>query len=285
MHIDGQDWSWAIPTKNAIIVAMLVALWIGESLFPMFAGRSRRVSHGASNILLGVINAVIGSVLFGAALMVVTEWSKEKSFGLLNQLPSRWPAGVRFAICLILIDLWMYVWHWLNHNVPFLWRFHAVHHSDRELDATSAVRFHTGEIILSGVARLLVLPMLGVSLPMLLIYELILLPVILFHHSNVRIGSAVDRCLRPIIVTPWMHWVHHSISRKETNSNYGSVLSVWDRLFGSFRMRNNPSEIELGLKEDDSEQSWRTLIGMVLRPFKKAVVRSADDTDYAQSKQ
>jgi len=136
------------------------------------------------------------------------------------------------------------------------------------MDATSAVRFHTGEIIFSGAARLLVFPLLGISLPMLLVYELILLPVILFHHSNVRVARPVDGIMRAIIVTPWMHWVHHSVIRDETNSNYGSVLSVWDRLFRSFRLRSDPSQIELGLVEDTSESSWRTLRGMLLRPFR-----------------
>jgi len=247
MEIDGQDWSWAVPTKNAIVVFMLVALWAGESIAPMFVARRRRLSHGVANIALGVVNGVLGSVLFGAAILVTTEWSRKNSIGLLHHLPSVWPTWIQFVIGLVLIDLWMYWWHRINHMVPILWRFHAVHHSDRELDATSAVRFHTGEIILSGVARLLVLPVLGVSLPMLLVYELVLLPVIMFHHSNLRIGPAVDGALRPMIVTPWMHWVHHSMLREETNSNYGSVLSVWDRLFGSFRLRTEPSQIELGL--------------------------------------
>ncbi len=279
MQIDGQDWSWAFPAKNAIVVAMLMALWIGESIAPMFAGRSRRVSHAVANGLLGVTNSVVSSMLFGTVLLVVTEWSSKHSSGLLHQLPSTWPAWGRFGIGLLLFDLWMYLWHRLNHNVPFLWRFHAVHHSDRELDATSAVRFHTGEIILSGVARTLVLPVLGVSLPMLLVYELILLPVILFHHCNVRIESTVDGILRAIIVTPWMHWVHHSMLREETNSNYGSVLSVWDRCFGSFRLRSDPSAINFGLAEDESEQSWRTLRGMVLRPYRRIVARSVEETE------
>lgn len=268
MEIEGQDWSWVIPTKNVIIAFLLVALWIAESLAPMFAGRQRRLSHGAANLVLGVINAIVGGVLFGIALLLATEWSRENSVGVLHHLPSDCPNWGSFGLGLILIDLWMYVWHRLNHNVPFLWRFHAVHHADKEMDATSAVRFHTGEIILSGTARLLVLPLLGITLPMLLIYELILLPVILFHHSNVRVARPVDGIVRAIIVTPWMHWVHHSVIRDETNSNYGSVLSIWDRLFHSFRLRNDPSQIELGLSEDTSEGSWRTLRGMLLRPFK-----------------
>jgi len=266
--MESQDWSWAIPTKNALVVLMMVALWAAESNVPMFAGRRRRISHAAANVSLGIFNAIVGSLLFGTALLVATEWSREKSIGLLHHLPHEWPAWVRFGIGLVLVDLWMYLWHRLNHNIPFLWRFHAVHHADRDLDATSAVRFHTGEIILSGVARLILLPLLGVSLPMLLVYELILLPVILFHHSNLRIAPAADGLLRRILVTPWMHWVHHSVLREETNSNYGSVLSVWDRLFGSFRLRGNPSEIQLGLTDDTSEKSWRTLGGMLIRPFK-----------------
>jgi len=257
-----------MPTKNAIVVLMLVALWAAESFVPMFAGRSRRISHGAANVLLGIMNALVGSLLFGTALLVATQWSRGNSIGLLQHLPQVWPLWMRFVIGLVLIDLWMYLWHRLNHNVPFLWRFHAVHHADRELDATSAVRFHTGELILSGAARLVLLPVLGVSLPMLLVYELMLLPVILFHHSNVRIAPTVDGLLRPIIVTPWMHCVHHSMLREETNSNYGSVLSVWDRLFGSFRLRDNTSEIELGLTDDTSEKTWRTLGGTLSRPFK-----------------
>jgi sterol desaturase/sphingolipid hydroxylase (fatty acid hydroxylase superfamily) len=167
MEIDGQDWSWAVPTKNAIVVLLLAALWAGESIAPMFAVRRRRLSHGAANVALGVVNGIVGSVLFGGAILVATEWSRENSIGLLHHLPRMWPAWIQFVIGLVLVDLWMYWWHRINHSVPLLWRFHAVHHSDRELDATSAVRFHTGEIVFSGIARLLVLPLLGVSLPML----------------------------------------------------------------------------------------------------------------------
>lgn len=268
MQIDGNDWSWAVPIKNAIIVFMLAILWAGESVAPMFATRGRRLSHGVANVALGLVNGIVGSILFGTAILVITEWSRVNSVGLLHHLPKTWPKWILLVLGLVTFDFWMYWWHRFNHSVPFLWRFHAVHHSDREMDATSALRFHTGEIVLSSLARLIVLPVLGVSLPVLLIYELVLLPVILFHHSNLRIGSTIDGVLRPIIVTPWMHWVHHSMLRDETDSNYGSVLSIWDRLFGSFRLRSNPSEIELGLTEDSSEQSWRTFLGMVFRPFK-----------------
>jgi len=108
MQIEGQDWSWAIPTKNAIVGLLLVVLWAAESIVPMFALRSRRISHGASNVLLGIINAIVGSLLFGTALLFATEWSRENSIGLLRHLPQLWPAWVQFVIGLVLIDLWMY---------------------------------------------------------------------------------------------------------------------------------------------------------------------------------
>jgi len=267
--MDSADWTWAPQLKNVIVVFMLVVLSVLETLIPMFPSRQRRLSHGLANLAWGVINASVSGLLFATAMLAATEWSNTNAFGLLHQLPAYAPKWLSFGIGLVLIDLWMYWWHRINHTVPLFWRFHAVHHADRELDCTSAVRFHTGEILLSGLARLLVLPLLGVSLPMLLVYELVLLPVILFHHSNLRISRNADSLLRAIIVTPWLHWVHHSQKREETNSNYGSVLSCWDRLFKSLKLRTTPQNIRFGLEEDSGNSSWRTLSGMLVRPFKR----------------
>lgn len=267
--MDGDHWTWIPPAKNGIVVFVLAALLVAETLVPMFPNRERRLSHGVANLAWGVLNATFSGVLFATAIVLITDWSHARTLGLLQQLPSTTPKWVSFGIGLLLIDFWMYWWHRLNHTVPLFWRFHAVHHTDRELDCTSAVRFHTGEIILSCLARLLIFPALGVSLPMLLVYELVLLPVILFHHSNVRIAGNTDSLLRALIVTPWLHWVHHSQERVETNSNYGSVLSCWDRLFKTFKLRQAPQDIQFGLAEDPNEKSWRTLIGMLIRPFKR----------------
>jgi sterol desaturase/sphingolipid hydroxylase (fatty acid hydroxylase superfamily) len=146
------------------------------------------------------------------------------------------------------------------------WRFHAVHHADAELDATSGIRFHSVEIALSSLARLILLPLIGITVPQVILYEAVSLPIILFQHSNIRLPGPIDRWLRVVIVTPWMHWVHHSQWQPETDSNYSSVLSVWDRLFGSFRLNEAPSEIRLGL-EDWKEPEWRTLKGMLRAPW------------------
>ena len=252
---------------------LLAVLWTLEAVAPMFADRRRRLSHGATNLGLALIN---GLVAYGAAfaILFVMEVARERSIGLLNQVDV--PVWLQWTLALVLLDCWQYWWHRLNHRVPLLWRFHAVHHSDAELDVTSGVRFHTIEIMLSMVARLAVLPLIGLTVPQLLVYEALSLLIVLFHHSNVRVPNGVDVCLRWLIVTPWIHWVHHSQEKSETDSNYSSFLSVWDRLFGSFRWREDPWEIKLGLRGWE-EREWRGLWGSLGAPFLKSRKREEPD--------
>ncbi len=252
--------------KAAGAALALAILWLVEGVLPMFEGRSARAGHGARNLALGVGNAAVAAVIFAAATLFVTEGARERGFGLLHLLEL--PPWARIGLAVVIFDAWQYLWHRLNHRVRFLWRFHQVHHSDAELDATSGLRFHTGEIVLSSIARLAVLPLLGVTVAELLVYEAILLPIILFHHSNVRLPGRVDRRLRWLIVTPWMHWVHHSDHRPETDSNYSSIFSFWDRAFGSFRLRSEPRDIRLGLENVDRSE-WGTLRGMLSMPFRR----------------
>lgn len=262
------------------IVAALVlaALWTVESVAPMFAGRHRRLSHIAANLGLAAINAIV-SFAFAFGILFVTGWSQAREFGLLNLVSL--PMPLEWVAAIVLFDCWQYWWHRVNHRVPLLWRFHSVHHADAELDASSGVRFHTVEMTFSFLARLAVLPLLGMTLPQLIAYEAISLPVILFHHSNMRIPGRVDRGLRWLIVTPWMHYVHHSRWQPETDSNYSSLLSVWDRLFGSFRLREKPQEIPLGL-DRWNENEWRRLKGMLFAPFKKPASRERGDNGSAE---
>jgi len=153
-----------------------------------------------------------------------------------------------------------------------------VHHSDEEMDVSSAVRFHTGEIILSSTARLILAPLLGMQIEQVIVFEIILQPIILFQHSNVRLPETLDRLLRCVIVTPRMHWVHHSRYQPETDSNYSSLLSIWDRLFGTFGLRENPDEIELGLEGYTTHQ-WRGLGGMLISPFRMQPHRNVEGTE------
>lgn len=232
------------------------------------------MSHITTNLLLAAINVAV-SYGFAFAILAATEYARVHGVGVVRWAPL--PTWSQWVVAILLFDCWQYWWHRLNHRVTLFWRFHAVHHADADMDASSGVRFHTGEITLSFLARLIVLPLIGMSIPQLLVYEALSLPVILFHHSNLRLSAGADRSLRWLIVTPWMHYVHHSRLRPETDSNYSSFLSIWDRLFGSFRLRAKPHEIELGLGDDWHEREWRSLPGMLLAPFRKRFSRGATD--------
>jgi len=257
--------------KPALIVTVLAVLWAFEAKQPMFHFKGRRIKHDASNIALGVMNAVIAGFLFASLVFAVTTWAAKNQFGVLNWL-SLTPI-TEMLIGLLLFDCWQYWWHRINHVIPFLWRFHAVHHSDAAMDASSAVRFHTVEILYSSAIRLLILPLIGLSIEHLLIYELFLLPIILFHHSNIALPAKLDKVLRVFIVTPRIHWVHHSHIKKETNSNYASLLSVWDRFFASFRLRDDPQNIRFGLGDTFDNTQWDRLDGMLKQPLNSALYK------------
>lgn len=250
-------------TRPAVAAGVLALLWIGEAVAPMVAGRTGRAAHAARNLTLGVLNAVVLAVVFAGAMLAVGEWAQRESLGLLRIVTL--PAWVHWTLALVLIDAWQYAWHVLNHKLPLLWRFHAVHHSDAQMDASSGVRFHIGEVALSGLARLAILPTIGATVEHLALYELIVTPIVLFHHSNLRVPARLDRVLRLLIVTPGMHWVHHSRWRPETDSNFASGLSLWDRLFRTFRLRDDPAAINLGLDGYDGPRS-STLTGMLASP-------------------
>lgn len=265
--------------RYVIAAVLLATLWTVEALAPMYVGHKRRLLHGAANLGLAACNAVV-AYGFAFAILAVMEWSRVEGIGIAHHVAG--PTWVRWVVALLMLDCWQYWWHRINHRVPFFWRFHAVHHADAEMDATSGVRFHTVEIVLSMLARLAVLPVLGITVPQLVLYELLSLPVILFHHSNIHLPRPADSTLRWLIVTPWMHWVHHSDLQPETDSNYSSFLSVWDRLFGSFRLRDEPRNIRLGLTGWEPAD-WRGLAGMWLAPFRRWNHRSADSTSAGES--
>lgn len=256
-------------SKYMAATILLAALWTAEWLVPMYLGRRHRLSHAGANLGLALLNGLVAYAgAFG--ILFVTEYSRGHGAGLLYQ--AGMPVALRWVLAILLFDCWQYWWHRINHRVRFLWRFHSVHHSDREMDASSGVRFHTLEIVMSMIARLAVLPLIGVTMPQLVFYEAVSLMIVLFHHSNIRVPENIDRALRWLVVTPRMHWVHHSRKQPETDSNYSSFLSVWDRIFWSFRLRDKPEQIKLGL-DGWQEQEWRSFGGMLLAPFRKRSVR------------
>jgi sterol desaturase/sphingolipid hydroxylase (fatty acid hydroxylase superfamily) len=253
------DW---FQSSKFLIVLAFVLIWRAESLFPAVQGRAHRLRHAFRNLTLGAMNTLLTALLTALLLLAVASWAESANIGLLHFFAL--PAWLTTLLAIVLMDAWMYVWHRANHELPFLWRFHRVHHSDTEMDVTSAVRFHAGEILLSGLLRAALIPLLGLSINHVLLYDALLLPVIFFHHSNVNLPEFMDRMLRVIVTTPAIHRVHHSRLMSEANSNYGSIFSWWDRLARTFQLRRDGTRVVFGVNGLDEYQS---LPGLLRTPF------------------
>ena len=251
-------------TKTLLGIAVLLILWCVETWMPLFRERRHRVRHAGRNLAVAIINTAIIGLAFSGLTAMVAGWSQDGGAGLLHAL--NLPIWAETLIAILVFDGWMYLWHRANHAIPFLWRFHRMHHSDPDMDVTTATRFHTGELVFSSLLRLGLIPLLGLDLWKIILYELVLIPVIQFHHSNVNLPEKYDRCLRALIVSPNMHRVHHSRFQPETDSNYSSIFSVWDRAARTLRLKEQPGGIELGLPEFDEFQ-WQTVWGMLKTPF------------------
>lgn len=252
------------PIQAGVAVGALLVLWLLETWLPLFVDRPHRLRHAMRSFAVAGINLAVIGLFFAGGTAAVAAWAEGAGFGLLNAL--LWPLWVELPLALVLFDAWMYLWHRANHAVPVLWRFHRMHHSDPEVDATTAVRFHVGEIALSSVLRLAVIPLLGMPLWQVILYETLLLPVIAFHHSNVALPEAWDRRLRWVIVSPNLHRVHHSDWQPETDSNFASIFSWWDRLGRTLRLRKDVCTLRYGLRELEGEE-WQTLAGLLRTPL------------------
>jgi sterol desaturase/sphingolipid hydroxylase (fatty acid hydroxylase superfamily) len=248
-----------------LLLAMsgFVAFWLVESVAPFFP-RSGRVRHAARNLAVAVLNAVALALLLSGLTVGVAHLTETRYWGILNNVPLTPFASILLAV--LALDLWTYWWHRANHRISFLWRFHRMHHSDPAMDVTTATRFHLGEIALSTVARLGIIPLVGIPLHVIVGYELILLLSTQFHHSNIALPAGIDRILRALIVSPNMHRVHHSIERVETDSNYSSVLSIWDRLFRSYQAKPDYRQIRFGVEGFSGDWS-QNFVGLMLTPI------------------
>ncbi len=249
--------------KRAVPLVLLALFWCWETWRPFFGRREGRLRHAVRNIVIAVSNTVVLGLAFGYVTILVAGWTAQNQFGLLESLDLSPPS--RFLLAVVLLDGWMYIWHRANHTIPLLWRFHRMHHSDRHMDVTTATRFHLGEHLGSSVLRLGLIPLLGFEVWNLMVYDTLVVAGTQFHHADISLGRW-DRWLRIVVVTPYMHKIHHSDRRDETDSNYSTILSLWDRLAHSFRMRDDPEGIVFGLKEF-ADPGWQHFAGMWMTPL------------------
>lgn len=255
------DWISMLLAAKLGMIILWAALWFGwERLFPQtqrrFAGIEAARRWG-KNAALFALNSLASPLI----VLPLTAWAAAEA---LAWRPDAWSGVSGLLLDLLILDAFIYAWHRANHTLPFLWRFHQIHHLDQDLDVTSAVRFHLGEVLLSAFVRAGFIFLMDMPLSSVLIFEILLLCASLFHHSNARLPSGFEKALSLLVITPSLHWVHHHAVRTDTDSNYGLFLSFWDRLFGSRSQTLRQSDFKIGV-EDEKDL---TLKGLLLRPLK-----------------
>ena len=220
-----------------------------------------------ANLPLSVVNGVVYHAVFASSISMLLVVTGRDGYGLLNLLAIPFP--LKLVIGILLLDFSIYLWHLLNHVVPVLWRFHRVHHSDMNMDVSTANRFHLGEILLSGLVRLAVVYLFGIPVLSYLLFEILVNLSIQFHHSSIRVNHGFERLWVLLFVPPFLHRIHHSVKIRERDSNYGVILSVWDRLMGTLVTEVDQEKIVIGIgshREFEKLGFWR----LMLMPFTRA---------------
>jgi sterol desaturase/sphingolipid hydroxylase (fatty acid hydroxylase superfamily) len=253
------------------VTAIVIATTFGvmllfERLAPLRPTVEPKPRRLARNFTMAGLSLLVGELVRLPLLVPVILWTSEQRIGLVNLVAM--PNAARAVIAVVLLDYTLWWWHWLSHRVPFLWRFHLVHHVDRDLDASTALRFHFGEHALSFVYRSLQIVVIGAPAGALFVWQLILFASILFHHGNVRLPAPLESVLVRIIVTPRMHGIHHSARREETNSNWSSIVSWWDYLHRTALLGVPQSEVEIGVPVYRDPRAV-TIGRILLLPFRK----------------
>lgn len=258
--------------RLGVFLAVLAVLALAELVWPRRTLAVRKLPRWSTNLSITLLNSVMVRAMamlpVPLAGTVAAVYAGDHGFGILNW--TAWPAWLEAAIAIIILDLAIWLQHVATHKIPALWRLHQVHHADREMDVTTAIRFHPLEIALSVVWKAFCVLLIGAPVFAVLVFEIILNGCAMFSHANIRLGSLADRFLRWVIVTPDMHRVHHSVIRHERDSNYGFNLSVWDRLFGTYRAQPEKSHdgMTIGLLPYQTDEPQRLGWSLAL-PFRK----------------
>ncbi|MCW3476385.1 sterol desaturase family protein [Limobrevibacterium gyesilva] len=263
--------------RLAAFVGILAAMALWEVLAPRRPQAIGRRARWPGNLGVVVVDTLVVRVLFPAGAVGVAMLAQARGWGLFNLVQA--PGWAAVPLSVLLLDLAIYTQHVAFHVVPVLWRLHRMHHADLEFDVTTGVRFHPVEIVLSMAIKSAVVLALGAPPLAVLAFEVLLNATSMFNHGNVRLPEWVDRILRLIVVTPEMHRVHHSILRRETDSNFGFNLPCWDRLFGTYRAQPEAGHERMTLGIDRFRDPGELRLDrMLLQPFRDDG-RSRDATD------
>lgn len=257
------------PVQRLIIlVSGLLFFWIIEGSIPLLQMnyKKTKLRHAAVNLSFTAFHLIIHTFL-ALLIIKISDWTRSNNFGLVQWLKASTISTI--IICFFILDFFMgWLVHFVEHKIPFLWRFHVVHHADNNIDATSGLRHHPIESALRGCFVMIGIFLLGAPMYAVMIYQTILIFATAFTHANISLPKALDNTLSYFLISPNMHKVHHHYKQPYTDSNYGAVLSIWDRMFGTF-LKLEPNKIKYGLDKYYPNEEDENFKNLMLKPFGK----------------
>ena len=261
----------ASTMRMLIFVGWIIFFLIIELMVPYRASSASKVKRWANNLSLAFFNSLILHVVFSTTIITTAHYVTNNKLGVMNlEQMSGLPNWLRILLIIVVLDFVLYIWHVLNHLIPLFWRFHRVHHSDPNMDVSTATRFHIGELAISAVIKIALIFFVGPAITTVIIYECAVVFCAQFHHSSLKVPRWLEYVLWILFVPPSMHRIHHSVIRKEMDSNYGTIFSVWDRIVGTLVTRVDQGKIDIGIGayQDTAKLNFHNLMVM---PFTKPV--------------
>jgi len=254
--------------RTLILVGGLTFFWLLESAVPLFRFSYQKWRHASLNLFF-TLTTIVVNFLLAFLLVKASDWTVVNQFGLLYWLSLD---GWLFLISgVLLMDLiGAYFIHWLEHKVKWMWQFHIIHHSDKELDTTSANRHHPGESVFRLAFTILAVVLIGAPIWMIFLYQTMSVVLTQFNHANISMVSWLDNTLKLVFVTPNMHRVHHHYRQPYTDCNYGNIFSFWDRIFGTYRTAPNEKLI-YGVDTMMESEKTDNIVELLKKPFTKYI--------------
>jgi sterol desaturase/sphingolipid hydroxylase (fatty acid hydroxylase superfamily) len=250
----------------ALVIAGIGALLWLERKRPLRIAVEPPLRRIARNAAVGAVTAAAVAIVERPIVTRLSILAATRAWGLVPRLPL--PRALRALAAIAVMDYTLYVWHVLLHRVPALWRLHEPHHADRDLDVSTALRFHFAEFLASIPWRCAQIALIGVGPRTLQLWQKLTFAEVLFHHSNVRLPRAIEAKLSRYVVTPRMHGIHHSVVRQERDSNFSSALTLWDTLHGTARIDMQQDEVTIGLPQfrEDEDVTLRQTLALPFKP-------------------
>ncbi len=245
---------------------IFVVALVAESFWPLRNKTQPKATRLVRNLSVAAVSMAFVRFAFLPFEIWAADFVTQEKLGFMNLISLN--TVTKVLVSLVLLEYTFYGWHYLNHKIPFLWRFHNVHHIDLDLDVSTASRFHFGELAFSSVFRIGQIFLSGIDVPTLLLFETVITAFAQFHHANIRLPKKLDSLLSAFIMTPKLHGIHHSVIREETDSNYGTVFTIWDRVHRTLKIGIPQNEIVIGVPSYLNLKD-QTLASILLMPFQK----------------